>query len=49
MDNAPKIAILVVLTLVVGAIFLVGAKQYANSSNQQMTQQTDALFDQIGN
>lgn len=44
MDNAPKIAVLVVLALIVGSIFLASSKSYSTNVSEKTVQQTDALF-----
>lgn len=48
MENAPKIAVLVVLALVVGAIFITTGREYAKNISQKTVEQTDQLFETIG-
>ena len=45
MDNAPKIAISIVLALAIGAVFLPTAKDYSTDVSNKVNQQTTALFD----
>lgn len=44
MDNAPKIAVLVVLALVVGSIFIGSSKSYSQNVSDKTQQQTNDLF-----
>lgn len=44
MDNAPKIAVLVVLALLVGGIFFTSSKSYSQNVSEKATSQTDSLF-----
>lgn len=48
MDNAPKIAVLVVLALIIGVIFFATGKDYANNVSSQTQTQTNDLFNKIG-
>lgn len=48
MDNAPKIAVLVVLALIIGVVFFSTGKNYANNVSEQTQTQTNDLFDKIG-
>lgn len=45
MDNAPKIAVLVILALVVGGIFFATSKSYSQNASDKTTEQTNSLFD----
>ena len=44
MDNAPKIAVLVVLALVVVAIFITTSKSYSQNVSDKTVDQTNSLF-----
>ena len=44
MENAPKIAVLVVLALVVGSIFIATSKEYSKSVSDKTVEQTNNLF-----
>lgn len=44
MENAPKIAVLVVLALVVGAVFIGTGKNYSNTVSDKTIEQTNNLF-----
>ncbi len=48
MENAPKIAVLVVLTLVVGSVFIVASKDYSKNVTNKTVDQTNTLFDTTG-
>lgn len=48
MDNAPKIAVLVVLALVVGAIFITTSKSYSQNVSDKTVDQTNSLFNSTG-
>ena len=41
MENAPKIAVLVVLALVVGSIFIATSKEYSKSVSDKTVEQTN--------
>lgn len=43
MENAPKIAVLVVLALVVGSIFIATSKEYSKSVSDKTVEQTNNL------
>lgn len=44
MENAPKIAVLVVLALVVGAVFIGTGKDYSKNVSDKTIEQTNSLF-----
>ena len=48
MENAPKIAVLVVLALVVGSIFIATSKEYSKSVSDKTVEQTNNLFNSTG-
>ena len=48
MENAPKIAVLVVLALVVGSIFIATSKAYSKSVSDKTVEQTNNLFNSTG-
>ena len=48
MENAPKIAVLVVLALVVGSIFIATSKKKKKSVSDKTEEQTNNLFNSTG-
>lgn len=48
MENAPKIAVLVVLALVVGSVFIASSKEYSKNVSSKTVEQTNSLFDTTG-
>lgn len=48
MENAPKIAVLVVLALVVGSIFIATSKEYSKNVSDKTVEQTNNLFNSTG-
>ena len=48
MENAPKIAVLVVLALVVGSIFIATSKEYSKRVSDKTVEQTNNLFKSTG-
>lgn len=48
MENAPKIAVLVVLALVVGSVFIASSKEYSKNVSNKTVEQTNTLFDITG-
>ena len=48
MENAPKIAVLVVLALVVGSVFIASSKEYSKNVSNKTIDQTNTLFDTTG-
>lgn len=44
MENAPKIAVLVVLCLIVGSIFIKTGKSYSEDVSDKTVEQTNNLF-----
>lgn len=48
MENAPIIAVLVVLALVVGSVFIASSKEYSKNVSNKTVEQTNTLFDITG-
>ena len=48
MEYGPKIAVLVVLALVVGSIFIATSKEYSKSVSDKTVEQTNNLFNSTG-
>ena len=47
-ENGTKIAVLVVLALVVGSIFIATSKEYSKSVSDKTVEQTNNLFNSTG-